>query len=376
MTWVVAAVAGSSLVSGYMGAKAAKDAARIQAEAADRAAQQQREMFDISRADLAPYRQQGYMALSDIQRMMPYFTARVGQPMARQAAISQPPRTGGGFSPPMLGNQPVDARMFGAPLPRDVIQPVTGGAMLMEGFRKQGLGRAEGQPMTGGELLAEAVRQQAGSIVTDPQTGRQFRFGEPTDMSLDTTQAYERAVNASQMPTMPQDMGGAPMEGTTLLSEYLDPSMAFRMKYGTQATERLGNVAGGALSGNTMRALQEFGQGLASTEYGNAFARAQGERQNIYNTLANIAGMGQGAVNTGVQAQQALGQSLAGLTTGAGAAQAAGKVGAANAYSQALQSPMNYLQLSALMGRNPFGPVTPGAGAPTSAGVPYTSNLA
>lgn len=389
MTWVVAAVAGSSIVSGYMGAKAAKDAARIQSEAADRAAMQQREMFDISRADLEPYRRRGYMALSDIERMMPYFTARVGQPMARQAAPRPAPMAAGGYSAPMLGNQPVSPTMMGAPIAPGVLQPVsggstaTGGAMLMDLVRKQGLGPSEGQPMTGGELLADALRQQAGSVVTDPQTGRQFTVGEPMDMSLDTTQAYDRAIAASQAPMMAQDMympsQAAPM-GDTLLSEYLDPSMAFRMKYGTQATERLGNVAGGALSGNTMRALQEFGQGLASTEYANAFQRAQSERSNIYNTLANIAGMGQGAVNTGVAAQQTLGQSLAGLTTGAGAAQAAGQVGAANAYSQALQTPMNYLQLSALLGRNPFGPVAqtsgiPG-GAPTSSGVPYTSNLA
>lgn len=246
MSWVAAAIAGSSLVSGYMGARAAKDAARIQSEAADRAAAQQREMFDIGRADLAPYREQGYAALEDISRLKPYLT-------------------------------------------------------------------------------------------------QQFTTEEA-------------------------------------LSPYLDPSMAFRMKYGTQATERLGNVAGGALSGNTLRSLQEFGQGLASTEYANAFNRAQAERSNIYNTLANIAGMGQGAVNVGVGQGQALGQSLAGLTTGVGAAQAAGTVGAANAYSQALQTPMNYLQLSSLLGRNPFGPVAQASGipggAPTSAGVPYTSNLA
>ena len=90
--------------------------------------------------------------------------------------------------------------------------------------------------------------------------------------------------------------------------------------------------------------------------------------------------MGQGAVNTGVGTGQALGQNLAGLTTEAGAAQAAGTVGAANAWSQAFQGPSNYLQLSALMGKNPFS--MPGTtsglpmGAPTSAGVPYTSNLA
>ncbi len=123
MSWVAAAIAGSSLVSGYMGAKAAKDAARMQVEGADRAAAQQREMFDIGRADLAPYREQGYRALSEIDRMMPYLTARVGQPMARQAPISQPPRTGGGFSPPMLGNQPVDISKLGTPLPGGALQP-------------------------------------------------------------------------------------------------------------------------------------------------------------------------------------------------------------------------------------------------------------
>ena len=236
------AVAGSSLVSGAMGASAAKSAARTQAEAADRAAAQQREMYEQGRADLAPYREQGYAALQDIAAMKPYLT-------------------------------------------------------------------------------------------------QQF-----------TTQEA--------------------------LAPYLDPSMAFRMKYGTQATERLANVGGGALSGNTMRALQEFGQGLASTEYANAFNRAQTERTNIYNTLANIAGMGQGAVNTGVGAGQALGQNLAGLTTGAGAAQAAGTVGAANAWSQAFQGPSNYLQLMTLMKKNPFEMPSPGVpttltgGAPTQAYAP------
>ena len=226
MSWVAAAIVGSSLVSGYMGGKAAKDAARMQADAATQAAMIQQEMYEKGREDLAPYREQGYAALKDIEGLKPFLT----QSFASQEA----------------------------------------------------------------------------------------------------------------------------------LAPYLDPSMAFRMQYGTQATERLANVGQGAISGNTLRGLTEFGQGLASTEYGNAFNRAQTERANIYNTLANIAGMGQGAVNVGVGSGQALGQNLAGLTTGAGAAQAAGTVGAANAYSQALQGPSNYLQLSALLGKNPF--ATPGGG--------------
>lgn len=118
--------------------------------------------------------------------------------------------------------------------------------------------------------------------------------------------------------------------------EYLDPSMAFRLGIGEQTTQRAANVGGGALSGNTLRALQDYSQGLASTEYSNAFNRFQTERGNIYNTLANIAGMGQGAVNTGVNASQATAQNLGQLAVGGGQAQAAGTIGAANAYGNAL----------------------------------------
>jgi hypothetical protein len=130
--------------------------------------------------------------------------------------------------------------------------------------------------------------------------------------------------------------------------QYLDPSMAFRLGIGEQTTQRAANVGGGALSGNTLRALQDYSQGLASTEYSNAFNRFQTERGNIYNTLANIAGMGQGAVNTGVQAGQATAQNLGQLAVGGGQAQAAGTMGAANALAGGIGGIGNAAQLYAL----------------------------
>jgi hypothetical protein len=141
--------------------------------------------------------------------------------------------------------------------------------------------------------------------------------------------------------------------GPDQFAQYLDPSMAFRQKIGTQATERMANVGGGAIGGNTLRALTDYGQNLASTEYGNAFNRFQTERGNIYNTLANIAGMGQGAVNTGVNAGQNFAASQTGLTTGSAAAQAAGTVGAANAYGGAASNLGNMAYLNTLLNRKP-----------------------
>jgi hypothetical protein len=166
--------------------------------------------------------------------------------------------------------------------------------------------------------------------------------------------------------------------GPDQFEQYLDPSMEFRRKLGEQSTARMANVGGGALSGNTLRALTDYGQGLASTEYGNAFNRFQDERTNIYNTLANIAGMGQGAVNTGVNRGQSFAGQMTGLTTGQGAALAGGQIGAANAIGGAAQNMGNMAYLQSLMqppGANPA--VTPAGGytmqpGPAPAANPYS----
>jgi hypothetical protein len=124
--------------------------------------------------------------------------------------------------------------------------------------------------------------------------------------------------------------------GDEQMQQYLDPSMEFRRKLGEQTTARMLNVGGGAISGNTLRGLEDYGQGLASTEYGNAFNRFQNERTNIYNTLANIAGMGQNAVNTGITSGQQASENIGQLAVGGAQAQGAGQIGAANAYASAL----------------------------------------
>lgn len=224
----IAIGAGAGLLGASMSANAAKSAAQMQADAANRSMEQERAMYEQSRADLAPYRETGYTALKDIEQMKPFLKSQFG----------------------------------------------------------------------------------------------------------------------------PEQFG-----------QYLDPSMAFRQRLGTQATERLANVGGGAISGNTLRSLADYGQNLASTEYGNAFNRFQTERGNIYNTLANIAGMGQGAVNTGVNAGQNFAAQQTGLITGGAAAQAAGNVGAANAYSGALGNLGNMAFLSSIM--KPQG-VTPPIGGQQS----------
>ena len=79
MSFITAAliVGGTSLVSGYMGSKAAKGAAETQLTGTREASQQQREMFDILNEQNKPYREAGYGALNRINELLPSLTKPV-----------------------------------------------------------------------------------------------------------------------------------------------------------------------------------------------------------------------------------------------------------------------------------------------------------
>lgn len=129
----------------------------------------------------------------------------------------------------------------------------------------------------------------------------------------------------------------------------IDPGYAFRLNQGQMANQRAANIGGGALSGNTLKGLQDYTQGLASQEYGNAFNRYQTQRQNIYNTLASIAGIGQtGQTATNTAATNATNAATQ-LGVGSAGAQAAGQVGTANAYGNAINNVTNQYTLASLL---------------------------
>jgi hypothetical protein len=72
-----------------------------------------------------------------------------------------------------------------------------------------------------------------------------------------------------------------------------DPGYGFRMSEGLKALDRSAASRGGLLSGATLKGAQQYGQGLASQEYQNAFNRYQTNRANVLNPLQSLAGVGQ-----------------------------------------------------------------------------------
>jgi hypothetical protein len=129
----------------------------------------------------------------------------------------------------------------------------------------------------------------------------------------------------------------------------IDPGYAFRQQQGQEATNRMANTAGGLIGGNALQGLQNYSQGLASQEYGNAFNRFQSQRTGIYNTLASIAGLGQTSLGQTTAAGTTAAGNIGSNIANAGAATAGGIVGQANAIGGGLQTLGNQQYLSNLL---------------------------
>ncbi len=79
------------------------------------------------------------------------------------------------------------------------------------------------------------------------------------------------------------------------LKTNLAPNYQFMLDQGIGATKNLENQAGGALSGNAIRAIDRYSQNYAGNAYQQAFQNYNTNQTNIYNRLAGIAGLGQQA---------------------------------------------------------------------------------
>jgi len=141
----------------------------------------------------------------------------------------------------------------------------------------------------------------------------------------------------------------------------IDPSYNFRLEQGNLATTNMANRAGGAIGGNALRGLMDYGQGAASQEYGNVFNRFQTQRSNIYNNLASIAGLGQTSLGQTGQLSANASQNIGGAISGAGSAIGGGQIAASNAYGGGLQGAGNAYMLSQML--NQRNPLTPTGGA-------------
>jgi hypothetical protein len=145
-----------------------------------------------------------------------------------------------------------------------------------------------------------------------------------------------------------------------------DPSYEFRLNEGLRALQSSAAARGGLLTGQGAKDINNYAQDSASTEYQNAYNRFTNRQSDIYNRLSSLAGVGQtmtsGANAAGQQTASNVAQNtMNGVNastsqlTSAAAAQAAGRVGSANAWGNAMNGTANNWMTLQYLNKMPSG---------------------
>jgi hypothetical protein len=312
---------GMSLLGAGQQASAATDAAQTQANAQMQAAQIGQQEFNTITAQEQPFMQAGYGAQNQLNYLL-----GIGNPQGGYGT------QGGATAAPGATGMPVQY----------------GGATGVMGPGASGPG----------------ARFADGGLMGANASGPGARLG---------------AVGGGQgyvPPGAPPRPGGGGSFGSLLqpfsadMMKQYSPAYNFQLQQGQQGTLNSANTSGSALAPAAQQALMSYNQNYANTAFQNAFNQYQTQQGNIYNRLSGVAQLGQNAAaNLGSQGTQLagnIGQSVA----SAGAAQAAGTVGAANAISGGIQSALPWLLAG---GGGGGGPYTAGAGGGFAGGTDWTT---
>lgn len=153
--------------------------------------------------------------------------------------------------------------------------------------------------------------------------------------------------------------GGDLVRPFTIDDYHRSPGYNFQMQEGDNAILNNASALGGVRGGNTLRALRQFGQGVANQDFEQSyqdFVANQGRKFGMLDTLA--AGGENAASQTGTFGANAATNAGNNLT-GAANANAAGAVGAADAIGGGINNYLQYQYLNA--NRQPDNPYLPAA---------------
>jgi hypothetical protein len=224
---------------------------------------------------------------------------------------------------------------------------IAGGASILGGMNASKSASSAAQQQADAANQATAAQQAA--------LERQIQISEPW-RTAGTTAVNQLSALTQPGGRLTQDFTYAPFN----YNQNTDPGTQFRLQQGLNAMNATAAARGGLISGNALKAGQDYGQAQGSQEYGAAFNRYlqnyansqntfQMNRNNLINPLQFLSSQGQAsAANQAANVGQ-FGTSQAANITGGANALAAGQIGSANAYNSALGGVGNAAQTAAML---------------------------
>jgi hypothetical protein len=222
-----------------------------------------------------------------------------------------------------------------------------------------------GSALIGSKSSSNAAQTQA-DAANNATAAQQAALQQQLALQKPFTTAGTTAVN--QLSKMTQPGGAATKEFAYAPFNYnqnTDPGTQFRLQQGLNAMNATAAARGGLISGNALKAGQDYGQAQGSQEYGAAFNRYlqnyansqntfQMNRNNLLDPLKFLTNIGQAGASNQAANVGNFGSANAANITGAANAQAAGQVGAANAWTSALGQGIGQYQLNNMINKSAY----------------------
>jgi hypothetical protein len=204
-----------------------------------------------------------------------------------------------------------------------------------------------GMALGGAMISANASKEAASTQSAAAQRGidaqmlaREEAMGRLDPFITTGTNALTSLASLYGISSTPGGAPGTPFSGNSLEAFRNSPDYAFARDEGTRALALNKSASGMLHSGNYLRDLTTFGQGLATQNFNNYAGR-----------LMSMGQLGANAAGMGAQTLMQSGNSLANLNLAQGQANASGIVGEANAISGGMNSFANNLMLMNMMNR-------------------------
>lgn len=226
-------------------------------------------------------------------------------------------------------------------MPFAIAAAVMGGTSLLSG-------------VLGASAAKSAAHTQADAANRATDTQLQM-FNTINSQQTPWRQAGENALGgiSSMWPQFLHSFNGKDLKSN------LAPNYQWQLGQGLGALKNAANVQTGLLSGNTLRAVNDYAQNFAGNAYQQAFNNYNAQQTNIFNRLSNVAGLGQTANQTTAQAGTAAAGNAGNAMMAAGAANASGIVGSTNAMTGALNNAASWYSLPKIAGWGQTGGGTP-----------------
>lgn len=217
--------------------------------------------------------------------------------------------------------------------------------------------------MGGASILGGVLGSSAASSAARQQMRAIRKAQSAITSAYDTSKGYYAPFSAAGAEGLNALRGMMQYRPMTAEDMQQDPGYQFRLKEALKGITRNAAARGGAFSGQTIKGVSNYISDYASNEFQNVFARRLQERQEQLRMPLYFANMGMQSASDLANLSTSYGSNLANLIGQGGQAQAAGTMGAANAWSNALSGVSNavgsYMMANAL--KPPTAPTAPTA---------------